>query len=41
VSEVVRVAGGAGIRELWTRDGELRGPAPGRLADRLARLRDR
>jgi len=41
VSEVVRVAGGAGIRELWARDGALREPAPGKLADRLAGLRER
>ena len=32
VSEVARVAGGAGTRELWTRGGPLRDPAPGELA---------
>ncbi len=37
--EVVRVAGGAGTRELWTRGGKLRPPAPGQLAARLERLR--
>ena len=30
VTEVVRVAGGAGTRELWTRGGRLRRPGPGR-----------
>ena len=39
VTEVVRVAGGAGTRELWTRGGRLRRPAPGPLAARLERLR--
>jgi len=39
VSEVLRVAGGAGTRELWVRGGGLREPAPGRLADRLGALR--
>jgi pilus assembly protein CpaF len=39
VSEVARVAGGAGTRELWTRGGRLRGPGPGELARRLAALR--
>jgi pilus assembly protein CpaF len=41
VSEVVRVAGGAGTRDLWSRGSRLREPGPGRLADRLAALRDR
>jgi pilus assembly protein CpaF len=39
VSEVTRVAGGAGTRELWTRGGPLREPGPGELAGRLAALR--
>jgi pilus assembly protein CpaF len=39
VSEVLRVAGGAGIRELWARGGRLRPPGPGELAARLERLR--
>ena len=39
VSEVLRVAGGAGTRELWARGGPLREPGTGELADRLARLR--
>ena len=39
VSEVLRVAGGAGTRELWTRGGRLREPGPGDLASRLAALR--
>jgi len=39
VTEVVRVAGGAGTRELWSRGGQLRPPAPGQLAARLERLR--
>ena len=39
VSEVLRVAGGAGTRELWTRGGRLRTPGPGGLASRLAALR--
>ncbi len=38
VSEVVRVAGGAGTRDLWTRGGPLREPGPGGLADRLTAL---
>ena len=38
VSEVVRVAGGAGTRDLWTRGGRLREPGPGGLADRLTAL---
>jgi pilus assembly protein CpaF len=40
VSEVLRVAGGAGTRELWARGGRLRTPGPGELAGRLAGLRD-
>ena len=39
VSEVALVAGGAATRELWTRGGPLRDPAPGELARRLAALR--
>jgi pilus assembly protein CpaF len=39
VSQVLRVAGGAGTRELWARGGSLRGPGPGELAGRLERLR--
>jgi pilus assembly protein CpaF len=39
VSEVLRVAGGAGTRELWTRGGRLRTPGAGDLASRLAALR--
>jgi pilus assembly protein CpaF len=39
VSEVTRVAGGAGVRDLWTRGGPLREPAPGELAKRLGALR--
>jgi pilus assembly protein CpaF len=38
VSEVTRVAGGAGTRELWVRGGALRPPGPGELARRLERL---
>jgi pilus assembly protein CpaF len=38
ISEVRRVAGGAGTRELWTRGGPLREPAPGPLAARLDAL---
>jgi pilus assembly protein CpaF len=38
VTEVVRVAGGPGSRELYRRGGELRRPAPGPLASRLAGL---
>jgi pilus assembly protein CpaF len=41
VSEVTRVAGGAGTRELWTRGGRLREPGPGELARRLDGLRGR
>ena len=32
VTEVVQVAGGAGVRELYRRGGELLPPGPGRLA---------
>jgi pilus assembly protein CpaF len=39
VSEVTRVAGGAGVRDLWTRGGPLREPGPGELARRLGALR--
>jgi pilus assembly protein CpaF len=39
VSEVLRVAGGAGTRELWARGGRLREPGPGELASRLEALR--
>ena len=39
VCEVTRVAGGAGSREVWTRGGRLREPAPGELARRLDALR--
>ena len=39
VTEVLRVAGGAGPRELWTRGGPLRAPGPGQLAARMERLR--
>jgi pilus assembly protein CpaF len=39
VTEVLRVAGGAGTRELWMRGGQLRAPAPGQLAERLEGLR--
>ena len=39
VTEVVRVAGGAGTRELWARGGRPRRPGPGQLAARLERLR--
>jgi pilus assembly protein CpaF len=39
VTEVLRVAGGAGTRELWTRGGRMHQPAPGQLAARLERLR--
>jgi pilus assembly protein CpaF len=38
VSEVLRVAGGAGTRELWARGGRVRIPGPGELAHRLAAL---
>ena len=36
IAEVVRVAGGAGVRELHHRGGPVRRPADGRLARRLA-----
>jgi hypothetical protein len=39
VTEVVRVANGAGVRELYRRGGEPRAPRDGRLAQRLARFR--
>jgi pilus assembly protein CpaF len=39
VAEVVRVAGAAGVRELYRSGGPLRAPADGRLAGRLAALR--
>jgi pilus assembly protein CpaF len=39
VTEVVRAAGGAGVRELYRRGSEPRAPGPGRLAERIARLR--
>jgi pilus assembly protein CpaF len=39
VGEVTRVAGGAGVRDLWTRGRPLREPAPGELAKRLSALR--
>jgi pilus assembly protein CpaF len=39
MSEVLRVAGGAGTRELWVRGGRLRAPGPGELVTRLERLR--
>jgi pilus assembly protein CpaF len=39
VTEVVRAAGGAGVRELYRRGGQPRTPETGRLAERLARLR--
>ncbi len=39
VTEVVGVASGAGVRELYRRGGEPRTPREGRLAQRLARLR--
>ena len=39
VTEVVRAAGGAGVRELYRRGGEPRAPGPGRLAQRIERLR--
>jgi pilus assembly protein CpaF len=41
VSEVLRVAGGAGTRELWATGGRLREPGPGELAGRLGRLHSR
>jgi pilus assembly protein CpaF len=39
VTEVVRAAGGAGVRDLYRRGGEPRAPGPGRLAQRIERLR--
>src|SRR5690349_14371856 len=39
VAEVVRVVGGAGVRELYKRGGEPRAPRDGRLAERLAAFR--
>jgi pilus assembly protein CpaF len=39
VTEVVRVATGAGVRELYRRGAEPRPPSDGRLAERLARFR--
>jgi len=39
VTEVVRAAGGAEVRELYRRGSEPRAPGPGRLAERIARLR--
>jgi pilus assembly protein CpaF len=39
VTEVVRVVGGAGTRELHRRGGPTRPPGPGALAERLGRLR--
>jgi pilus assembly protein CpaF len=38
VTEVVRVAGGAGTRDLYRRGGQLRRPGPGPLASRLEAL---
>jgi len=39
VTEVVRAAGGVGVRELYRRGERLRQPGEGRLAERVARLR--
>ena len=39
ITEVVRVAGGSGVRELYKRGGELRRPGPGALAERLEAFR--
>jgi pilus assembly protein CpaF len=39
VAEVVRVAGGPGVRELYRTGGALRAPSDGRLAQRMALLR--
>jgi hypothetical protein len=39
VTEVVRAAGGAVVRELYRIGGEPRGPGAGRLAERIGRLR--
>ncbi|HEU0023472.1 MAG TPA: CpaF family protein [Thermoleophilaceae bacterium] len=41
VTEVVRVAGGAGTRDLFRRGGRVRRPGDGPLAERLAGLRER
>jgi pilus assembly protein CpaF len=41
VAEVVRVAGGAGTRELYRRGGRLRQPVDGSLAARLERFSER
>jgi pilus assembly protein CpaF len=38
VAEVVRVAGGAGTRELYRQGGPVRSPREGRLAERMARI---
>jgi pilus assembly protein CpaF len=38
VTEVVRAAGGAGVRELYRRGGEPRAPSGSRLAERIERL---
>src|SRR4051812_26854094 len=40
VAQVVRVAGGAGTREIYARGGPLRAPGPGELSRRLDTLRD-
>jgi pilus assembly protein CpaF len=40
VTEVVRVAGGPGVRELYRRGGAVDGPGPGPLAERLRALRE-
>src|SRR5688572_1940838 len=39
VTEVVRAAGGAGVRELYRTGSEPRAPGAGRLAERIGRLR--
>jgi pilus assembly protein CpaF len=39
VTEVVRLAGAGGVRELYRRGGVLRAPSDGRLAERVAALR--
>jgi len=39
VTEVVRAAGGAGVRELYRIGSEPRAPGAGRLAERIGRLR--
>jgi pilus assembly protein CpaF len=39
VTEVVRAAGGAGVRELYRRGGSPRAPSESRLAERIERLR--